>query len=186
MSCGKHDFDTCVCETVRKIIKAQDEVAGVGDDCCDTGCEQSIRDLLSPVGNGNGPTTIPFFLYCKGDCDPFIGSGVTRQRLGMSQNFAFQCVESPIFRAKKFVDKDECCVQLELLLPVNEGGQTPGPGGDTVCDFFPGNAVRDFLATGICITVDLDCFCGIACLDPVTPLPSSELTMAAADASKNC
>ncbi|SEA20758.1 spore coat protein Z [Thalassobacillus cyri] len=178
MSCGGgKDFDNCVCETVREIIKAQDEVAGVGDDCCDTGCEQSIRDLLSPVGNGNGPTTIPFSLICKGDCEPFIGRSVVFREVGMSDNATFNCVETPIFRAKKFVDEDECCVQLELLVPVTQGQSTPGPGGDDFCAYFPGNSIRNFVASGLCITVDLDCFCGIACLDPVTPLPSSELPL---------
>lgn len=176
MSCKGKGLSECVCDTVRRIIKAQDEVAGT-DNCCSTGCEQSIRDLLSPTANGNGPTTIPFFLYCKGDCDPFIGSGVFRQRIGQSQNFALRCVQSPIFRAKKFVDKGECCVQLELLLPVTEGGSTPGERGKTVCSYFPGNSIRDLQATGICITVDLDCFCGIACLDPTTPIPASEFRM---------
>ncbi|MFG6115322.1 CotY/CotZ family spore coat protein [Halobacillus sp. MO56] len=177
MSCGKgKDFDTCVCDTVREIVRVQNEVAGA-DDCCSTGCEQSIQDLLSPTTNGNGATTIPFFLYCKGNCKPFIGSGVFQSPIGGSGMTALRCVQTPIFRAKKFVDEDECCVQLELLLPVTQGGSTPGERGDTVCSYFPGNSIRDLQATGICITIDLDCFCGIACLSPTTPLPASEFTM---------
>ncbi|MEC5424552.1 CotY/CotZ family spore coat protein [Virgibacillus sp. C22-A2] len=182
MSCksvlGDKDFDNCVCDIVRDIVDAQDEVNN-NDDCCTTSCEDSIRQLLSPTGNGNGngPTSIPFILYCKGDCDPFIGSGVIQKPIGQSGNVAFRCVESPIFRAKKFVNDDkDCCVKLELLLPVTEGGATPGPGGDTVCDFFPGASIRDLQATGVCLTVDLDCFCGITCLEPVTPLPASNLS----------
>ncbi|MFC4559504.1 CotY/CotZ family spore coat protein [Virgibacillus kekensis] len=179
MSCGhKKDGENCVCDIVREIVAVQDEVVDKGG-CCVTSCERSIRDLLSPTTNGNGPvaTTIPFILYCKGDCDAFIPSGVFQAPIGGSGMNAFQCVETPIVRAKKFTDEDECCVKLELLLPVTEGGSTPGPGGDNVCDFFPGeegNAIRDLQATGICLTVDLDCFCGIQCLDPVTPLPVSE------------
>ncbi|WP_181348037.1 CotY/CotZ family spore coat protein [Thalassobacillus sp. CUG 92003] len=179
MSCEKEkDFNTCVCETVAKIIRAQDEVAGVGG-CCSTGCVQSIRDLISPMENGNDFTAIPFALYCKGDCEPFIGSGIFRSPVGGSGMTALRCVETPIFQAKKFVDKEECCVQLELLLPVTMGGSTPGPSGkgNRICDFFPGNSIRNLQATGICITVDLDCFCGIVCLDPVSPLPLSEFNM---------
>ncbi|WP_431801403.1 CotY/CotZ family spore coat protein [Halobacillus andaensis] len=177
MSCGKgKDFDACVCETVRKIVRAQDEVA----DGCFTGCAESIRDLVSPTSNENGPaTSIPFALYCKGDCSPFIGSGIFSSPLGDSGMSALRCVKTPIFRAKKFVDEEECCVQLELLLPVTMGGSTPGPSGKgkQICDYFPGNSIRNLQATGICITVDLDCFCGIVCLDPVTPLPASEFNM---------
>ncbi|WP_163971485.1 CotY/CotZ family spore coat protein [Oceanobacillus halotolerans] len=170
--------DNCVCDVVRDIVAAQDEVANNNDNgCCSTGCENSIEQLLSPAGiNGTTPVndTIPFILYCKGECEPFIGSGVYQAQLGGSPNTYFGCVETPIFRAKEFVDDEECCVRLELLLPVTEGGSTPGPGGDDVCDYFPGNSIRDFQATGICITVDLNCFCGITCLDPITPLPASQ------------
>lgn len=169
MSCGNKNGENCVCDVVREIVAAQNDVVN-NDNCCTTSCERSIQDLLSPVANGNGATTIPFILYCKGDCEPFIGSGITQEpRTG--GGFDFDCVESPIFRAKQFVDEDECCVKLELLLPVNEGGQTPGPDGDTVCDFFRGESIRNLQASGICITVDLDCFCAITCLDPITPLP---------------
>lgn len=170
-SCNSINGDHCVCDVVRAIVLAQDEVAN-DNNCCTTGCEQSIRRLLSPVANGNGLTTIPFILYC--DCEPFIGTGVFQAPLGSSGNTAFRCVETPIFRAKRFVNDDECCVKLELLLPVTEGGSTPGPGGDNVCDYFPGNSIRDLQATGICITVDLKKFNAIVCLDPVTPLPSSQ------------
>src|SRR5690625_7870735 len=68
--------DQCVCSVVREIVDAQDEVSNDGD-CCSTGCDQSIRDLLSPArGKDNDYNTIPFALYCKGSCGPFVGSGV--------------------------------------------------------------------------------------------------------------
>lgn len=191
MCCGKKD--SCVCGIVREIVRAQDEVAGANaNGCCSTGCDQAIRNLLSPIaanGNGNGPTTIPFALYCKGDCEPFIGSGVFSAPVGGSGMTALRCVKTPIFRAKKFVDKDKdrekdkCCVQLELLLPITMGGSTPGPSGDgtQICDYFPGNSIRNLQATGICLTVDLNCFCGIVCLDPITPRPASEFNMSEED-----
>lgn len=168
----KPKLEDCVCEIVQQIVAAQDAVQ---EECCLTSCERSIDQLLSPQVAGNGNTTIPFFLYCKG-CKPYIASGVFQETLGMTDQTFFGCVETPIFRAKKFVEGSDCCVQLELLLPVTTGGSTPGPGGDDVCDFFPGNSIRDLQATGICITVDLNCFCAIACLDPVTPLPVTALS----------
>ncbi|MGP4073097.1 CotY/CotZ family spore coat protein [Piscibacillus sp. B03] len=173
-----NDFDCknnkCVCKTVAKIAAAQDEVAGRGQGC-DTGCKQSINDLLSPT---TGPTTnndtVPFILYCKGDCDEFIGKSViTVQRTQGQNTFTeFDCIETPVFRVSKV--KKNCCAELELLLPVNMGGQTPGSGGDDVCDYFRGNSIRNLQRTGICITVDLCEFMAIACLDPVRALPVSE------------
>lgn len=179
MCCGKND---CVCDTVREIVRVQDEVAEANTNCCLKGCDQSIKNFLSPMmTSGNGSTTIPFALYCKGDCDPFIGSGVFRSPVGGSGMTALRCVASPIFRARKFVykDRDKCCVQLELLLPITMGGSTPGPSGEgkRICDFFPGSSIRNLQETGICLTIDLSCFCGIVCLDPVTPRPVSEFNI---------
>lgn len=174
MSCNGNS--TCVCNVVRDIVSAQDEVTNNNGGCCSTSCEQSIRDLLSPsTGNNNatGYTTIPFILYCKENCSPFISSSVYQAPIGNTGNTYFGCVETPVFRAKKFVDDGDCCVILELLLPATEGGATIDRGNE-VCDFFPGNSRRDFQATGICITVDLNCFCAIQCLDPITPLPASQ------------
>lgn len=164
-------LEDCVCDVVQQIVAAQDAV--IDNDCCTTSCERSIQQLLSPQVTPVTNTTIPFILYCK-DCEPFIGSGVFEEQLGATPNTFFDCVETPIFRAKQFVEGSECCVQLELLLPVTEGGVAPGPTNDSVsdvCRFFPGNSIRDFRATGICLTVDLNCFCSIACLTPITPLP---------------
>ncbi|WP_162879119.1 CotY/CotZ family spore coat protein [Paraliobacillus quinghaiensis] len=169
MNTKKHNFDECVCEIVQSIVDAQDSVV---NQCCTSSCEQSIQQLLSPRVTPAANTTIPFILYCK-DCEPFIGSGVFQDELGSSGNTFFGCVETPIFRAKKFLNNSDCCVQLELLLPVTQGGSTPEPTNRDVCSYFPGNNIRNFQATGICLTVDLNCFCGITCLDPITPLPAS-------------
>ncbi|WP_279401747.1 CotY/CotZ family spore coat protein [Piscibacillus salipiscarius] len=163
----------CVCKTVAKIAAAQDEVAGRGQGC-ETGCKQSINDLLSPTtGPSTTNDTVPFVLYCKGDCKEFIGRSVVANPFGNNM-VAYNCIETPIFRVSKV--KKNCCAELELLLPVNEGGQTPGSGGEDLCDFVPptGNSIRDFQRTGICITVDLCEFMAIACLDPVRALPVSE------------
>ncbi|MGF7016197.1 CotY/CotZ family spore coat protein [Ornithinibacillus bavariensis] len=164
MSCshGKQSGE-CVCDVVRKIVRAQNEVAEAQDDCCTTGCEQSIEQLLAPT-TANGPTTIPFLLYCKGDCDLFFATGVR------PDNSTFDCIETPVFKAKKF--KKNCCVELELL-----EFETNGSGGllsshqhNKDCSFIPSNTTGNFVETGVCITVDLHCFCAIQCLNPVTPV----------------
>lgn len=180
MSC--YAGDNCICHVVRKIVDAQDEVANNNADCCSTSCEQSIKDLLSPTTNNNttGNTTIPFILYCKDNCSPFISSAVYQAPISNTGNTFFGCVETPVFRAKKFVNDGDCCVILELLLPVTETGATINT-GDQVCDFFPGNSRRGFQATGICITVDLNSFNAIQCLDPITPRPSSQFVGSAAE-----
>ncbi|PKR77452.1 spore coat protein [Halalkalibacillus sediminis] len=164
----------CVCKQVKKIAEAQDAVAGTGD--CDVSCKQSIRDLVSPTTT-SGNDTIPFILYCK--CKPFIGSGVIQ---GTTSNNggtrpAFTCIQTPIYRVKK-VDKD-CCATLELLLPVSMGGGTPGPREDTVCSYFPGEAIAAFQRTGICIKVDLCDFTAISCLDPVRARSVADFNMGA-------
>jgi len=169
--CSHDGKNECVCEKVREIVKAQD---AVDDHCCDSSCEQSINDLLSPAGGNGTATTVPFTLLCKGTCEYFIGRGIF-QGNGGSEGTFFGCVESPVFRAKSFTDEDECCVKLELLLPVTEGGGMPGP-KDDLCGFFPGKSIKDFQATGICFTVDLNCFCGIQCLPAITPRSASEFS----------
>ncbi|WP_093855119.1 CotY/CotZ family spore coat protein [Tenuibacillus multivorans] len=174
--------NTCVCRMVRKIARAQAEAASEGSDC-EVGCKQSVDDLLSPATPTTDNDTVPFVLYCKGDCVPFIGSGVVQAMAGA--NTVFRCFESPIFRVSRV--KKDCCAELELLLPVTAGGSTPGPGGASVCDYFPGSSIRNLQRTGICITVDLCDFVGITCLEPVRALPVSEFNPSntVAGSSKN-
>lgn len=172
------DGINCVCRKVREIAAAQDQVNGNNNGVCDTSCDRSIADLLSPAANNNmnGNTTIPFALYCKGDCGPFLGSGVYQGTTGANGATYFGCVESPIFRVVGFEDEDGCCAQLELLLPATADGTTPGATGDgdsAICPFFPGQTITDFQATGVCITVDLNNFHSIMCLDPIRPLSAA-------------
>lgn len=187
--------DHCVTDVVRDIVKAQHRVAEALEDTCATSCEQSIEDLLSPARERPGRSrhnTIPFMLFCDQGCKPFVGSGVIK-----SDGRFFNCIESPIFRVKKFVRGSNSCAIIELLEPVRGGrgdhghghkhgesgeanennrhgdrhGRDRGSGcgcGGSVCNFFPNDRVRSFRATGICITIDLDCFCGITCLEPIT------------------
>lgn len=151
----KHDGDNCVCEVLRAVADAQDEVAGTDTDC-DVSCHRSIRDLLAGAQD-NELDTIPLILYC-GDCAPFEGFGAR------TTNGTLTCISSFIFRVNS-VD-DDCCAKLELLT-TNVNGDTPeGP-----CAQLDGADIEEFVRTGICITVDLDCFCAVTCLDPVATLP---------------
>lgn len=200
MSCqtgGQNSSGNCIKDVVRRILDAQRQVGDSVSGFCITGCEQSIDDLLSPSRH-NRPTrhtTIPFMLMCKHACRPFVGTGISNDNFDDSRHDHFKCVESPIFKVRGFVRGSNNCVKLELLLPVhrnrseevggsdvdcgvesaNRGG---GHGGsncnncsDSACGHFNHRHVHNFRESGICITVDLDCFCGITCLDAITPVP---------------
>lgn len=191
---GKIQDRNCVKNTVRQILRAQHRAVEVDEFRCETSCEESIERLLSPlreIERRRRPTTIPFMLVCKDGCKQFIGSGfVRREHRG---HHVFRCVESPVFKVRGFERGSGNCVRLELLLPVKDkhhkkgvGKENDGMGeefdslgshsshhkGKRPCDFFGGHDIRTFRHTGVCITVDLDCFCGITCLDPITPLRS--------------
>lgn len=185
MSCQTGSFESngCIKDVVKRIIEAQRKVADVATGNCFTSCEQSINDLLSP-STGTRParhTTIPFMLICKDSCRPFVGSGITSRGRGGTRRDYFECVESPVFKVRGFTQGSNNCVKLELLLPVHRKGQ----GGDScdgdvgggkhhkqsACGYFGHQKIHNFRETGICITVDLNCFCGITCLDPITPVP---------------
>lgn len=181
---GAAEGENCVTDVVRGIVRAQRKAVEAAEDNCFTGCDRSIEELLSPFEENRERlrhNTIPFILFTKNEGKPFTGVGVRTRREGQSNRNYFECIESPIFRAKSFVDNDDHCVRLELLIPVGDRPGGPGSSESTsvdrhrhdkcssdFCDFLPRHT-RNFRATGICITVDLNCFCGISCLDPITP-----------------
>lgn len=178
-SCGR-DSEHCVTRIVKKIVKAQHRAVEAEEDTCFTSCDRSIADLLNdfePNRRRLRFNTIPFILYCEGDCKPFIGSGIVRKHDSATGRSKFVCIESPVFRVKNFVEGNDHCAILEILKPVYYSDAN-GDGAKSrchkrVCDFFCPEDVRNFKATGICITVDLRCFCGITCLDPITPIRAS-------------
>lgn len=168
--------DQCVSETVRDIIRAQNEATEIN---IPYGCDKSVKQLLTKHDkNEHKPrhTTIPFILYCRETCKPFIGSGVFKSPPNPHRHSFFGCIETPVFRAKQIVNHCDNCAKLELLLPVTKHCTIPEPVCDTlsdVCPFFPADSpITDFVATGICLTVDLNQFHSITCLDPITPLPA--------------
>ncbi|MBM7571554.1 CotY/CotZ family spore coat protein [Aquibacillus albus] len=148
MSCGKKfDSGNCVADILREIADAQSDL--VSD--CITSCEQSIADLLGDTAPSN-LDTVPVILYCKGDCKPFKGFGAE------SREFC-DVVASFFFRVKS-VDKDNCAV-VELLRADVDDKDPHSPTKQDAC------ALE---ATGICITVDLDCFCHVTCLPAINAL----------------
>lgn len=164
----------CVKNTIQLIINAQRKAVEKETVTCLTSCERSIDDLLSPDRDRRRPrhTTIPFMLICKNSCKQFIGSGVVK-RYGSNGRY-FECLESPVFKARGFVRGSNNCVKLELLLPITSCGNSTGGTGDTCTpgNFFPTGSeshINGFKETGVCITVDLNGFIGITCLDPITP-----------------
>lgn len=170
---GPNCDSNCVQDIVKRIFHAQKEVTGEN---CDSSCNNSIQQLLNQKHKGRVEpihTTIPFILYNQGACDPFIGSGVVKCHDG-NRNTHFECIESPVFRVKD-VSEHNSCAKLELLLPARGDCpitmNTDSNCYKSVCSFFPiDQPVTDFIASGVCITVDLDKFVAISCLDPITPL----------------
>lgn len=163
----KHDGDNCVCEVLRAVADAQDEVDTDVD--CDVSCHRSIKELLAGAQTPtNGLDTIPLILYC-GDCAPFEGFGA-RMRPDGGGPARLDCFRSFFFRVTS-VDND-CCAKIELLTTRGDMGE----GFDDPCgQIQTGGARNEFFRTGICLTVDLDCFCAVTCLDPVAALPISSL-----------
>lgn len=159
MSCGKDYYtSSCVCDTLAAIADAQDSVDNNNGNCT-TSCNRSIQELLgevSPFSTGNN--TIPVTLTCKSTCAPFIG--LAAQPLNGTRNF----VVSGVFRVNE-VDVETCCATLELLSPVDldpAQNQFDNPALVLASAEQEGNLV----SSGLCITVDLSCFCGVTCLQP--------------------
>ncbi|RWZ55122.1 spore coat protein [Halobacillus fulvus] len=172
MSCGKkYDSGSCVIDILKDIVDAQNDVLHE----CVTSCEQSIADLLGDTGGGSNFDTVPVILYCK-DCKPFKGFG--------SKKGGNHCeVKGSFFFRVKSVDEHGCAV-LELLFADNHhhhggvGGMEessseshhhhhhnkfdPKSPADQSCE--------DLRASGICITVDLNCFCHVTCLPATAAL----------------
>ncbi|UOQ46948.1 spore coat protein [Gracilibacillus caseinilyticus] len=148
---------SCVLDVVLAIDEAQDNVV---DNHCDISCSQSIRDLVSPA-TANGLDTVPFILYDKKG-KPFKGYGAEVKSHGGPARF--ECFSSFIFRVND-VDEDTGCAVLELLVFDDDEHACGDP-----CEQLDNEQVSDLERTGICITVDLNCFCAITCLPAVSVL----------------
>jgi len=147
----------CVEEILEAILKAQEKVKEKDHEKCSS-CKESIKELLEEPKKPK-KNTIPFILYCG--CDPFEATGVTTYP-GGHKGKKFACITSYIFKIK---DLKGQCAELELL--------TFKPKKDdhkkvlSLCDQIDHEKVDDLVKTGICINVDLSCYCGVTCLPAV-------------------
>lgn len=149
MGCGKgHNTGNCVCDILKEIARAQTDVV---ENCCDSSCEQSISDLLGETETSNGLDTVPVILYCKDSCKPFKGFGAHPKNIGDVKSSFY-------FRVKK-VD-DNCCAVIEMLRDPHCDTRNPKDPTD--------QKTKHLRATGICITVDLNCFCHVTCLPAIS------------------
>ncbi|RDU35595.1 hypothetical protein DRW41_17845 [Neobacillus piezotolerans] len=168
MSCGSEFFTSnCVCDTLLAIVEAQDKINPITDEC-EFGCSRAIQELVGGV-NTSGADTIPVILICKSTCSPFQAVGVRRDT--HSHHTPFEVVCGCVFRVVD-VDPETCCATLEILGIKKEGGNTDF----TLCEDAKHNSgfgcvenlnnAKALVRSGVCITVDLNCFCGVSCIFP--------------------
>jgi hypothetical protein len=170
MSCGSEFFTSnCVCDTLLAIVEAQDQVNPRND--CNFGCNRAIQELVGGAVNG-GADTIPVILYCKSTCEPFQGTGVRRNPdFGQGAASLFEVVCGCVFRVVD-VDPETCCATLEILgVDRRPSGQDPDfdqceDTGISCIENLDDANVAGLARSGVCITVDLNCFCGVACVFP--------------------
>ncbi|MGD6843450.1 CotY/CotZ family spore coat protein [Bacillus infantis] len=181
MVCGDH-FDTgsCVCDVLAEIADAQQDVHG-----CLGSCSESVRELIGGLAPTNF-NTVPVQLICNsqnsntgaggpptvtgGFCgNVFIAQGFRRPTTGAGTT-ALVYATSTFFRVTS-VDTDKCCAVLELLCAPADVPPGPSPADltDACLETIP---AATFTRTGICINVDLNCFCGVSCLPAVNAVPA--------------
>ena len=155
---GKHK-GACVEEILEAILKAQRKVDKDHEKKCSS-CDESFEERLKEKEpNKFSKNTIPFILYCG--CAPFKAEGIAACPVGMKDK-KFVCITSFIFKIR---DIKGNCAELELLTfkPKRDRcGKITSP-----CDQINHQHVSDLMKKGICITVDLSCFCGISTLPAV-------------------
>ena len=166
MGCGRGNSDVggeasnrgCVCEVVRAILDIQN--AAVQDECsrCTTNC------FLEPLGGIVNPArssadTRVFTLLNK-DGSPFFAQFST------SNGDGFPCV-SIYFRVEDIFGN--CCATLRVLVPLDDSEDPVDllNGEGTAINFREVCNVCQFAASDSCVTVDLDCFCAVQCIDDV-------------------
>lgn len=171
----KKEKDNCICDVVRAIKDIQDSV--VNNDCpgCPTNCFlEPLGGLVSP--SRHTPDTRVFMLLAK-DGTPFKaffhesnnhhnnhhdGKHDTNGQEGKKRR-SDSCF-SVFFRVEDIFDG--CCATLRVLEPLDRHGKEVdilNKDGDKI-DFRKICEVEEFLLSDSCVTVDLDCFCGIECV----------------------
>jgi hypothetical protein len=160
----------CLKETLEKILYAQKKVKDKQEhNPCEISCNQSINELKYPSCN-ELKNTIPFILYCNA-CEPFKVEGVTTFLDPCLKKERFYCFTTFIFKIKAL--KGDCAV-LELL-KFDSHGKCVSDNSScsdrcicSPCCQLHCKEIDDLIPTGVCIKVDLSCFCAIQCLPAVS------------------
>ena len=155
---GNHSSKGCVCEVVRSILEIQN--AAVQDDCsrCTTNCFlEPLGGIVNP-SRSNADTRVFTLLNKVGS--PFFATFST-------SNGCYSPCVSIYFRVEDIFDG--CCATLRVLIPKDENEDSVDLLNDygTKIDFHKVCKVTQFEASDSCITVDLDCFCAVQCIDDV-------------------
>ncbi|MBD8031528.1 MULTISPECIES: CotY/CotZ family spore coat protein [Solibacillus] len=154
---GNHSSKGCVCEVVRAILEIQN--AAVQDDCnkCTTNCFlEPLGGIVNPA-RSNADTRV--FTLLNKDGSPFFAT--------FSGNGSSSPCVSIYFRVEDIFDG--CCATLRVLIPEDSNGDPVDllSNCGSKIDFREVCRVTQFEASDSCITVDLDCFCAVQCIDDV-------------------
>lgn len=175
MGCGRESTSvspimsgSCVCDVLQTILDLQ--VQRENNECgpCPSSCFlEPLGGLVSP-SRSNADTRV-FMLVTK-DGTPFKaffknsrhhrnspGNGAQG---GMNNHHHHQSCFSVFFRVEDIFD--DCCATLRVLKPNRNILKECGS-----IDFNKICEVTDFELTDSCITVDLNCFCGVQCVQDV-------------------
>lgn len=159
--------DLCVEEVLEKIVHAQKKASKCSCPDCDYSCKTSIKELLHPNKSHSLPAknTVPFILYTSKGM-PFKADGVFKFRCSCCNEIKFHCVSTFIFKVLKVKDG---CARLELLAFHNHNDEQSHCDSHfcSPCEQINHQNVEDLCPTGICINVDLSCFCAIQCLPAI-------------------
>ncbi|WP_075617329.1 CotY/CotZ family spore coat protein [Paenisporosarcina indica] len=185
MGCGRnfdssssgHGFSNkgCICDVVRAIKDIQD--AATDNECA--GCQSCF---MEPLGGMVNPSrhqadTRVFMLLTK-DGTPFKaffrhfdrfdnghGHGGDKDKKDKHDDKKESCF-SIFFRVEEIFDG--CCATLRVLVPFDrKDDEVNLIDKDGKLDLNEICNVRDFRLSNSCVTVDLNCFCGIECVADV-------------------
>jgi hypothetical protein len=161
---GKKKNIECIEDALQAILDAQNKAQNKNK--CHNQTYNYFLDELKK-GSSTMANTVPFILY-NGD-KPFKATGFKRHNRSNANSLV--CVNTFIF---KIISLEKNCAVLELLefkqfpgmkptvVPTASFDKCPSP-----CFQGEGESLDDLVSTGVCITVDPACFCGITCLPPV-------------------
>lgn len=164
-SCAERN-DNCVKQTLAKILAAQNRAASEQD--CGFSCEASINQMRGKPSH-SGKNTIPFILYDRNN-KPFEAKGAV--------SYTDCCGAERLCTVKTFVFKvkqlKNSCATIELLyFDRDESDEWMrecccNPDGCTIECQIDNEKLECLAGTGVCLNINVSCFCGVQCLPPVS------------------